>query len=87
MRQWNLQNLVTSVKYNNKISQKQSKFYFYKFLYEIVIAVFLVSIVNLLYATGLFLYYLKTSDKQIFSDVFLGVKKETSSMKWFKSIK
>ena len=81
MRQWNLQNLVTSEKYINKISQKQPKFYFYKFFYWIVIVVFLVSIVNLLYATGLFLYYLKTSHNQIFSDVFVGVKKETSSIK------
>ena len=36
------------------------------------------------HATSLFLYPLKTLEKQRFSDVFRGVQKETSGMKWVK---
>ena len=42
--------------------------------------------VNTFHATSLFLYHLKTSEKQRVSDVFWEYRKETSSMKWVKSI-
>ena len=43
-----------------------------------------ISIFNPFHATDLFQYPLKTSENQRFSDVFQGVLKETSGMKWVK---
>ena len=37
---------------------------------------------NPFHSTGLFLYPMKTSEKQTFSNAFRGVQKETSDVKW-----
>ena len=41
---------------------------------------------NPFHATGIFQYPLKTSENQRFFDVFRGVSKETSDMKWVQAI-
>ena len=42
---------------------------------------------NPFHGTGLFLYPLKISENQRFSNVFQGVQKETSGIKWLNSVK
>ena len=42
---------------------------------------------NPFHATGHFRYLMKTSENQRFSNVFGGVSKETSGMKWFNETK